>query len=213
MTDILSWEKSIDKDVKTINDKKVGKVRAVTKDFMQIKKGAVDEKYYFIPKHYIQGYDGDDIWLAITEDELKQFESEKESPLSNFDTPQFRERKSLTENQYPQFSTNIPSYIPSTSDKVGVPWDKLIGKEVKTVDDGDLGEVQSISADYIEVQEGLVNRKQYYIPKMYVEYDGKKLHVSFTKDEIKDKFEVNKVGKPISRRSTPGHPSTHQSID
>lgn len=190
MADILSWDKSIDKDVKTIDDNKVGKISAITKDFIQIQKGTKDKKYYFVPQYYVQGYDGDDIWLAITEDELKQFESKKELPLSKFDTPQFRERKSLIEKQYPQFATDIPSYVASTSDKVGVPWDKIIPKEVKTVDDRDLGEVQSISADYIEVKEGLVNKKRYYIPKMFVnEYDGKKLHVTLTKDEIKVKFE------------------------
>lgn len=198
MSDILSWDKSIDKDVKTIDDEKVGKIRAITNDFIQIQKGSVDKKFYFVPKLYIQGYDGDDIWLAITEDELKKFESEKELPLSSFDTPQFRERKSLIDTQYPQFATNIPRYTASTPDKVGVPWDKVIDKEVKTVDHQDLGKVDRISADYIEVKEGMVNKKRYYIPKTYVnEYDGKKLHVSVTKDEIKEKFERDSppVGK------------------
>ena len=32
MVDILSWDKSIDEDVKTSDDKKVGKIRAVTTD-------------------------------------------------------------------------------------------------------------------------------------------------------------------------------------
>jgi hypothetical protein len=110
MVDILSWDKSIDKDVKTSDDKKVGKVRAVTTDYIQIQKGTLDKKYYFVPKHYIQGYDGDDIWLALTEDEVKQFESEKEMPLSSFDNAQYRERKSVVEKNYPQFSSAIPTY-------------------------------------------------------------------------------------------------------
>ena len=48
MVDILSWDKSIDKDVKTSDDKKVGKVRAVTTDYIQIQKGILDKKYYFV---------------------------------------------------------------------------------------------------------------------------------------------------------------------
>jgi hypothetical protein len=51
MTDILSWNNSIDKEVKTIDDKMVGKIRNVTKDFMQITKGIVDRQYYFVPKY------------------------------------------------------------------------------------------------------------------------------------------------------------------
>ena len=45
MVDILSWDKSIDEDVKTSDDKKVGKIRAVTTDYIQIQKGTLDKKY------------------------------------------------------------------------------------------------------------------------------------------------------------------------
>lgn len=208
MTDLLSWDKSIDKDVKTSEDKKVGKVRAITTDYIQIQKGALDKKYYFVPKHYIQGYDGDHIWLALTEDQVKQFESEKELPLSSFDNAQYRERRSVVESQYPQFSSAIPSYSPSTSpaqNQVGMSWDKVIGKEVKSADDKDIGQVESIAVDYIEVKEGTVNKKHYYIPKSFAgEFDGKKLHVSLTKDEIKDKYE---------RDSPPLPPESNQHKD
>ena len=162
MVDILSWDKSIDKDVKTSDDKKVGKVRTVTTDYIQIQKGILDKKYYFVPKHYMQGYDGNHLWLALTENQVKQFESEKELPLSSFDNAQYRERKSVVEKQYPQFSSAIPTYSPSTGpsqNQVGMSWDKVIGKEVKSADDKDLGEVESIAADYIEVKEGTVNKK------------------------------------------------------
>ena len=206
MSDILSWDGSIDKDVRTIDEKKIGKIKAVTKDFLQIRKGTLDKQFYFVPKYYIQGYDGDDVWLALTEEELKQFESEKELPLSHFDNPKYQARKSLIEKQFPQFSTNIPSYLASTSkDKVGIPWEKVIGKEVKSIDDKDVGKVKMLSADHLEVREGVLSTRQYYLPKKHVkEFDGKKLHVSLAKDEIKDKFEVDKDGKPVSRRYTPG---------
>ena len=204
MVDILSWDKSIDKDVKTSDDKKVGKVSAVTTEFIQIQKGTLDKKYYFVPKHYIQGFDGDHIWLALTEDEVKQFESEKELPLSSFDNAQYRERKSVVEKQYPQFSSAIPTYSSNdpAQNQVGMSWDKVIGKEVKSADDKDIGEVESIAADYIEVKEGTVNKKQYYIPKSFVEeFDGKKLHVSLTKDEIKDRYERDSPPLPAEFES------------
>ena len=205
MADLLSWDKSIDKDVKTSEDKKIGKVRAITTDYIQIQKGVLDKKYYFVPKHYIQGYDGDHIWLVLTEDQVKQFESEKELPLSSFDNAQYRERKSVVESQYPQFSSAIPSYSPSTSpaqDQVGMSWDKVIGKEVKSADDKDIGQVESIAVDYVEVKEGTVNKKHYYIPKSFAgEFDGKKLHVSLTKEEIKDKYERDSPPLPLENES------------
>ena len=50
MVDILSWDKSIDEDVKTSDDKKVGKVRAVTTDYIQIQKGTARQKVLFCTK-------------------------------------------------------------------------------------------------------------------------------------------------------------------
>ena len=52
----------------------------------------------------------------------------------------------------------------------------MIGEEVKSADDKDLGKVESIAPDYVEVKEGTVSKKHYYIPKSFVEeYDGKEL--------------------------------------
>jgi hypothetical protein len=201
MTDVLSWDKSIDLDVKTTDHKKVGKIRAVTNDFIQIRKGSLDKKYYFVPKYYIQGYDGDNIFLSVTEDEVKQFESEKELPISNFDNENYQKRKLLVEKQYPQFSSAIPSFSVSGSspvrDQVGMAWDKVIGKEVRSSDDKDLGEVESIATEWIEAKKGKLDKKHYYIPKMYVEeFDGKKVHTSLTKDEVKDRFERDSPPTP-----------------
>lgn len=196
MAEILSWDKSIDEDVKTAEGKKAGQIRAISKDFVQIRKGSIDKKYFFVPKYYIQGYDGDDIWLSLHEDEVKQFESEKELPISNFDNEKYRARRSAVDKLYPKFSTHIPKYSNSSVDskigqsQVGMPWEKVIGKEVKSVDDEDLGEVEIVSADYIEVKRGKLSKKHYFIPKIFIdEFDGKKLHVSLTKEEVKEKFE------------------------
>lgn len=77
------------------------------------------------------------------------------------------------EKQYTQFSTSIPNYSASTSNvgqnKVGISWEKVIGKEVKSADDIGLGKVRSTAADYIEVKEDKLDKKHYYIPKLYVE--------------------------------------------
>jgi hypothetical protein len=195
MSEVLSWDKTIDKEVKSRDDKKIGKIKAITNEFIQVEKGKLDKKYYFVPKHYIQGYDGDHIWLSLSKDEVKQFESEKELSASMFDNEEYRERRADVEKRHPNFSTAIPAYKQDAASvaptgQVGMPWDKVIGEDVKSADDKDLGEIKSIGPDYVEVKEGTVNKKHYYIPKIYVqEYDGKRVHVSLMKDEIKDKFE------------------------
>ena len=204
MSDIISWDKAIDKKVKSTDNQDLGKVQSITREYIQTKEGLVGKKYYFIPKYYIQGYDGDHLWISLTKDEVKtRFERETPPDLKEFETPEYIERKSAVTKQYSDFDNSIPSYSSSTSGTqatsanakqmpggVEMSWDKIIDKKVKSSDRQDLGKVESVSTEYIEVKEGLVSKKHYYIPKYYIEgFDGEHLHTSLTKDEIKAKYE------------------------
>jgi hypothetical protein len=79
----------------------------------------------------------------------------------------------------------------TSSDKTMMPWDKMIGKKAKSNDDEELGEIKSISPDYVEVEEGAVSKKRYFIPKYYVETFDKddNVRIAFTKDEIKNRYQ------------------------
>ncbi|MFL6341911.1 MAG: DUF2171 domain-containing protein [Nitrososphaeraceae archaeon] len=203
MSDIISWDNAIDKKVKSSDDKDLGKVQSITKEYIQTKEGALSKNYYFIPKYHIQGYDGDNLWVSLTKDEIKErFEKEKAPDPSEFESPEYSQRRTNMINQYPDFESKIPRYNIGTAsgssgtqatgsqDMVGLPWENVIDKEVKSSDNKDVGKVESISANYLEVKEGHVSKKHYYIPKHYVQgYDGHKLHASITKDEIKDRYE------------------------
>jgi hypothetical protein len=198
MTDIISWDKAIDKKVKSSDNKDLGKVQSITKDFIQAKEGLVSKNYYYIPKYYLQGYDGENLWVSLTKDEVKsRFEKEKAPDPSEFETPEYTERRATMTKEYPDFANNIPIHSGSQSgqtttsqDMVGMPWEKILDKEVKSSDSQELGKVESVSSDYIEVKEGTVSKKHYYIPKYYIQgFDGKDLFTSLTKDEIKDKYQ------------------------
>jgi hypothetical protein len=200
VSDIISWDKAIDKKVKSSDDKDLGKIQSVTKDYIQTKEGTVGKKYYYIPKYYIQGYDGDHLWVSLTKDEAKsKFEGEKEPPAATFETPDYVQRQATVTKQYPDFETNIPAYAgtsgarpPSTAipDSVTMPWAKIIDRKVKSSDGHDMGKVESIASSYVEVKEGAVHKKRYFIPKYYVQgFDGENIHTSLTKDEIKDTYE------------------------
>jgi hypothetical protein len=198
MSDIISWDKAIGKKVKSSDDKDLGKVESITRDYIQTKEGMISKSYYFIPKYHLNGYDGDKIWVSLTRDEVKaKFERESPPDPSEWETPEYTERRATVTQQYPDFSTNIPSYKPSSSasssspsDMVQLSWDKMIGKKVKSSDKKDLGDIESVATDYVEVKEGIVSKKRYYIPKYYIQgFDGDHLYTSLTKDEIKDRFE------------------------
>jgi hypothetical protein len=190
---VISWDNAIDKKVKSSDDKDLGKVQSITRDYIQVKEGIVD-------KNYLQGYDGDHLWVSLTKDEVKsRFEGEKDPPISTFETAEYLERKTSVTKQYPDFETNIPAYggtsaegaaAATITDSLAMSWDKIIDKKVKSNDNEDMGKVESVAANYVEVKEGALHRKRYFVPKYYLEgFDGENLRASLTKDEIKDRYE------------------------
>lgn len=207
MSEIISWDKAIDKKVKSSDDKDLGKVQAITREYVQTKEGMVSKNYYFIPRYYITGYDGSNIWVSLTKDQVKaRFESESEPDITQWNnSPEYEQQRTTMSSRYPDFETSIPRYMPSataattTASAEGVPlsWDKIIGKEVRSSDKKDLGKVESISTDYIEVKEGVVSKKHYFVPKYYIQgYDGDKLYASLPKDELRQRYERDSPPSP-----------------
>lgn len=67
-----------------------------------------------------------------------------------------------------------------------IPWDEVIKKEARGIDDYDLGEVQQVTSEYVVTQKGIVNTKWFQIPKRLAqEFDGNKLVLKVTEDEAK----------------------------
>jgi hypothetical protein len=201
---ILSWEDARDRKVKTSEGQELGKIKSVGKGYIEVEDGLIAKKTYFIPKYFVQGYDGNFIWISLIKEDVKE-RYEREKPpvdMSEFETPDYVERRDSVKTLYPDFDEYIPRYAPvpgaSTTNvrappstkAVTVFWDNLKGKKVKSNDDEDLGKVKVVGPHYVEVQEGLIGKKSYFIPKYYFEsFDGEKLHVSLSKDEIKEKWE------------------------
>jgi hypothetical protein len=69
---------------------------------------------------------------------------------------------------------------------VGLSWDKVIGKEVKSSDNAEIGKIKSIGQYSVEIEEGVISKKHYFIPKKYLHQctDDDLLLSSLTKDEI-----------------------------
>ena len=114
MSDNISWEKAIDKKVKSSDNKDLGKIQSTTKEYIQTKEGSFSKNYYYIPKYYIQGYDGNHLWVSLTKDDVKsRFERENAPSSSELETPDYVERRTLITKQYSDFDSNIPSYTAS----------------------------------------------------------------------------------------------------
>ena len=46
MSEVISWDKAIDKKVKSSDDKDLGKVQSITRDYIQTKEGTIGKNYY-----------------------------------------------------------------------------------------------------------------------------------------------------------------------
>ncbi|MGA7977461.1 MAG: DUF2382 domain-containing protein, partial [Nitrososphaeraceae archaeon] len=70
-----------------------------------------------------------------------------------------------------------------------IPWDEIIKKEARGIDDADLGEVQEVNSDYVVTQKGIIEKEWFHIPRNLVtRYDGNKLIFRVTKEEAETSY-------------------------
>jgi hypothetical protein len=62
----------INESVHTSDDIDIGDIQAVNNNFVVVKRGFVNVHYYYIPISQVEGWDGNVLWLKITEDRIKK---------------------------------------------------------------------------------------------------------------------------------------------
>jgi hypothetical protein len=66
-----------------------------------------------------------------------------------------------------------------------IPWNEVIKKEARGINDEDFGEVQEIKGNYILIQRGIINTEIFYIPKDQAEsYDGNILNFRISESDL-----------------------------
>ena len=76
-----------------------------------------------------------------------------------------------------------------SSDNVNIPWDEVIKKEARGIDDYSLGEIRQVTSEYVITHKGIVNTKWFQIPKhLAQEFDGNQLILKITEKEAKDLY-------------------------
>ena len=60
----------INQSVHTADDGDIGDIDALSRDFV-IKRGYLNEHYYYVPIARAEGWDGNVLWLNVTEDKVK----------------------------------------------------------------------------------------------------------------------------------------------
>jgi hypothetical protein len=79
-TEKATWKGLIGESVHTSDDKDIGDIEAVSRDFVVVKRGRRHVHRYYIPTNRVEGWDGDTLWLFATEDEVKENYERKAIP-------------------------------------------------------------------------------------------------------------------------------------
>jgi hypothetical protein len=69
--------------VHTSDDKDIGDIEAINRNFIVVKRGIVNVHYYYIPMSKVEGWDGHVVWLKITEDEVRRDYQKDRAPDSS----------------------------------------------------------------------------------------------------------------------------------
>ncbi len=68
----LKWVDLLNESVHTSDDQDIGDIEAINRDFVVVKRGFVNIHRYYIPTYKVEGWDGNVLWLKITEEEVKR---------------------------------------------------------------------------------------------------------------------------------------------
>ena len=61
----IPWEEVIHKHVRTSDNVDIGDVDQVGNEFIVVREGVVSVHMYYIPKSYINHYDGSSLWVSV----------------------------------------------------------------------------------------------------------------------------------------------------
>ena len=69
------------------------------------------------------------------------------------------------------------------------PWNEIIKKEARGIDDADFGEIQSVDPEYVITQKGIIDKENFSFPTNLVqEYDGNRVLFKVTEEEARNSY-------------------------
>jgi uncharacterized protein (TIGR02271 family) len=67
----INWRDVVKKEAKARDGEDLGEVQEVGQHYVMVQKGLISKQRYYFPKTLVQGWDGETLWFACTEDEAK----------------------------------------------------------------------------------------------------------------------------------------------
>ncbi len=92
----IFWIELVNKKVKTVDGKTIGKIKKVSEHNIRVDQGSLKKKKLWIPKFVAEAFDGDNLWLSIAYDDIHRRYYRDEEPSNT----QYEEDKLTFKNTY-----------------------------------------------------------------------------------------------------------------
>ena len=70
-----------------------------------------------------------------------------------------------------------------------IPWNEIIKKEARGIDNADFGEIQSVDPEYVLTQKGIIDKEFFSFPKNLAQgYDGDRIWFKVTEEEARNSY-------------------------
>lgn len=80
-------------------------------------------------------------------------------------------------------------------------WSVLEGKEVKTNDGKEIGEIKEFSQNYVRIEKGKIRKESFWLPKYIADaYDGETLWLLISEQEVLERY---KFGEKEDEKAPP----------
>lgn len=94
----ILWNQLKGKKVKTNDGKDVGEISEVSQNHLRLEKGTISKDKFWIPKYIVDTFDGKNVWLSTSEEEVKGtylFGQEPSTEQFTRDLETFRKTKGM----------------------------------------------------------------------------------------------------------------------
>lgn len=175
--DFVDWNELKGKEARGV-DKKVdlGEIQGIGRTYVVTKKGIASKEKFYIPKALAEKYDGKRVWFNITEGLKQKFS--RENPPTDEEMAKYRTADSrpevddkivvILENPV----TEEVIVISETKEPPVLDWERIIHKNVRSMDGEPVGNVVALYPDSFHV-ETQGSKMAYDIPKNEVDsFDG-----------------------------------------
>src|ERR687897_1555431 len=69
------------------------------------------------------------------------------------------------------------------------PWNEILKKEARGIDDADFGEIQSVDPEYVITQKGIIDKEIFSFPiNLVQDYDGDRVLFKVTEEEARNSY-------------------------